>query len=98
MGRPERLDPREIVDLTSPDAKNSPTLTNFSNIEHVQLDGSIQAGAQSEVVDLTKDGEISAEDDNLRRRKGVKRRLHTVCEFSSSSREKMQKHFSIGIT
>ena len=73
-------------------------MTNFSNIEHVQLDGSLQAGAQSEVVDFTRDSETLAEDDDLRCRKGVKRRLHTVCEFSSSSRDKMQKHFSIGIT
>ena len=94
----ERLDPREIVDLTSPDAKNSPPMANFSHIDPLQIANSSQAGAQSEVVDLTRSDKSMEECDNLRRRRGVKRRLHTVCEWSASSREKMLKHLSIDLT
>ena len=94
----ERFDPREIVDLTSPDAKNSSTKANCDNIRHVQIDDSPQAGAQSEVVEGTRNDEGMVEYDNLQRRRGTKRRVHTVCEWSSSSREKMIKHLHIDLT
>ena len=61
--------------------------------------------AQEDAQDDANDGAHGIADDmcvsecdDFRRRKGMKRRLHIVCEWSSSSRDKMQKHFNIGIT
>ena len=71
---------REIVDLTSPDAKNSLPLTNSSHICPLQIANSSQAGAQNEVVDITRSDDNMDECDDLQCRRGVKRRLHTVCE------------------
>ena len=81
-----------------PDAKNSPPTANISHTDSLQVANSSQAGAQNDVVDLTRSDESMEECDNLQRRRGVKRRLHTVSEWSANSREKMQKHFSIDLT
>ena len=47
--------------------------------------------ANDGACDMADDGCVS-ECDDFRQRKGMKRRLHTVCEWSSSSRDKMLKH------
>ena len=62
------------------------------------MDDSPQAGARSEVVEGTRNDGGMTECDNLQSRRGAKRRLHTVCEWSSSSREKMIKHLHIDLT
>ena len=94
----KRLDSQEIVDLTSTDANNSPPLANFSNICPLQMANSSQAGAQSEVVDITRNEESMEDCDDSQCRRGFKRRLHTVCEWSSSSRENMIKRLCIDLT
>ena len=89
---------REIVNLISPDTNNSPSIANVRQNDSLQIANSSQAGDQNDVVDLTRSGENMMECDDLRRRRGVKRRVHTVCEWSSSSREKMIKHLHIDLT
>ena len=73
-------------------------MANFSHISPLQIANSSQAGAQSEVVDREMTDECMAECDDSQCRKGMKRRLHTVYEWSASSREKMLKHLSIDQT
>ena len=73
-------------------------MANFSHINPLQIANSSQAGAQNDVVDLTRSDESMEECDNLQRRRGAERKLHTVSEWSANGPEKMQKHFSIDLT
>ena len=48
-----------------PDAKNSPPMANISHTDSLQVANSSQAGAQNDVVDLTRSDESMEECDNL---------------------------------
>ena len=94
-------EPSEIIDLTSPDTKINPLSINYVNDE-LAYDQPIMTNMDQDVINVADEDSdeecVMLNCDNPQRKKGTKRRLHTVCEWSSSSRDKMIKHLGKGVT
>ena len=84
----------EVIDLTSPNRRDNWQNDN-NNIDSQNLDKTnAQQDKQQDEDDCNDEADSAnntSECDDLQRRRGVKRRLHTFSEWSSSSRSKMLK-------